>query len=708
MNTISLLIKYYIVHIVTIIYIQQGNSYTFKSTIIVTPAITFSPPSMSGHEQQSIAAPTEEDSFSRLVALRSSLMGNEESPARERISSAIFCCGERDCRSVGTNPIIEQQQEPWYVTLQCPSHRCQCRHWIICRCCGTKLTQKGQHNRNKTHNDAVPLFTHNSPFDLESDEADGCNQMDISQHDITMEECNNYDDDANNDDPDADELPAPTRVLHKILDFNDHEHMSALGSTKDKEFYKAHITEGDGLQVIVRQSLGMHNCSLSELDVKIFAKLTHICSLVTHEICNEIGEVFELLYEKIEADKKDVDSETDDISGDDKPPLLKTNIPGSSAEFRKVFWDTDPSSRSLINQIPSPSYLPLGSSKSAVADMKDVVTQALALGYPVELMDQDTMSKASPDSIFNTKRAHEIWDEIPEDIKSQGVKVVLLQIWSDGFEPNSAKDNRGSAHVESIFLVPPDGESGNDNSFAIAFAAGSDKDHEEVHAAVSKAFNELSANVHYCYNKRTGRIEPFIVKLFNRLADWPERAQITGTGNHNGTLTGVSGQRANLSCEAAKCLPSCADCIEGRLRNVPRDTSCECFDWNIEDKRMIYPLPEEYPTNHLPIEDEGDTIYAIPSPSPNEPPIRFMSGRKLSFEYLIAMVKLARQNLIQRLWKKKETTCFLKNLALNTAQVQSASDEKTLSIRLQPLGSCYFVVWVSMLSHRCTLYSSEL
>ena len=65
-----------------------------------------------------------------------------------------------------------------------------------------------------------------------------------------------------------------------------------------------------------------------------------------------------------------------------------------------------------------------------------------------------------------------------QNIVESDVNHILMVLWSDGFDPNDTKDNRGSAHIITFSLLSNTNK--NDKNLSFICAVTSDKDDHQT------------------------------------------------------------------------------------------------------------------------------------------------------------------------------------------------------------------------------------
>jgi hypothetical protein len=229
--------------------------------------------------------------------------------------------------------------------------------------------------------------------------------------------------------------------------------------------------------------------------------------------------------------------------------------------------------------------------------------------------------------------------------------ILLAFLWSDGFEPNATKQNRGSVHAFLLtFGFNQDDPHSGTTTVLLALGPGDAKT-DDVEALLKQELEKLMKptgedNLFYVGESRT--VCRVFVQLYSLQEDRMERQSATrvlgGTSNH----TARWGWLADLSFQQ-HFLPSCSICYQGLLANV--DTSdyraaCGCCaNWEMEG--LTYPPPPDYPIDRLPAD------------SPELP------YRKLTFEGMTLAYREAYLKVSTAAWKISVGETFLKTEGVN-------------------------------------------
>ena len=196
-----------------------------------------------------------------------------------------------------------------------------------------------------------------------------------------------------------------------------------------------------------------------------------------------------------------------------------------------------------------------------------------------------------------TPRGKEVLHSIKVSSENCGaypnVIVVEVLIWSDGFEPNNVKQNRGSVWTlfASIGTPEQDVHSGC-NTYLVALGP-SGADHESVVCKLEFELHQLRQGLDvYCgAYKKILRVH---AQIYSAQQDAPERAAFTHVAAGNSTYTALSGYCGDLTATLVP-IPSCERCYQSLLDNDASDNTCtSCANWTCCG--LKYHTPPDYPS----------------------------------------------------------------------------------------------------------------
>ena len=240
---------------------------------------------------------------------------------------------------------------------------------------------------------------------------------------------------------------------------------------------------------------------------------------------------------------------------------------------------------------------------------------------------------------------------------SSNIKTIIVSRWSDDFEPNGAKDNRGSIWISTLTIqTVTSGAPGLSHVYPIAVGHKND-DHEEIERLILNdlkklnwTLNDLSLPV-TMYNGLTKQNEKVSVHLVACTQDQPERRGANGMLGGGSIYHARFGYSVDIS-QFIDTLPACIDCLndmEGVKGNdtwVPRDCNV-CHNWLIKDDLQLEFEPSsKFPTSEVPV---GGKLPSL----------------KLSYKQLLAAKSRAHQMYYSGEWTQEQFHEYLKYYCLS-------------------------------------------
>jgi hypothetical protein len=243
--------------------------------------------------------------------------------------------------------------------------------------------------------------------------------------------------------------------------------------------------------------------------------------------------------------------------------------------------------------------------------------------------------------------------------------ILLGFLWSDSFEPNATKQNRGSVHAFLLtFSFNQDDPHSGSTTVLLALGPG-DAPTDDVESLLKQELDKMMSPVgedNLFYVGEARRVCRVFLQLFSLQEDRIERQSVTRSLAGNSNTTARWGWIADLYYQQ-NFLPSCSICYQGLLANVDtgvyRQSSTCCANWDMEG--LTYPPPPGYPMERLPVDR----------------PILTFS--KLTFEGMDLACTEAFDKVSRGFWKVSSAEIFLKTEGVNAqygAQVVNAASNR--------------------------------
>ena len=196
-------------------------------------------------------------------------------------------------------------------------------------------------------------------------------------------------------------------------------------------------------------------------------------------------------------------------------------------------------------------------------------------------------------------------DDISTSYIKDDVRPVFLTLWSDDFEPNNLKDNRGSVWIQTLSIqTSGSGDLKNHHVYPIAVGP-KNHDHFNVMSLIWDDLKLLkSASGTPMYNGKTKKIEKISGHVLCVVMDQPECRAVNGLLGGGSTSMPRFGYRADLSQFTHQISP-CPDCwekliaVRGYDLWVPEPCN-RCFNWMAGDiYDMKYNPPKNFPASEM-------------------------------------------------------------------------------------------------------------
>jgi hypothetical protein len=178
--------------------------------------------------------------------------------------------------------------------------------------------------------------------------------------------------------------------------------------------------------------------------------------------------------------------------------------------------------------------------------------------------------------------------------------VVFLQLWSDSFEPNTTKTNRGSLWIATLTVMSSKATRGKIiNTFPMGLCRGSDGETQDViMSTIIQEINELSRNPTTFYYRDSPKVLKCFVRLHVVLQDQIERRKRYYILLGNSKPSSRWGYHASTIDTVINKIPACSDCLSSMRTNTWRYDSphiCPtCLNWDTTHCEGTVKLTHEY------------------------------------------------------------------------------------------------------------------
>ena len=328
----------------------------------------------------------------------------------------------------------------------------------------------------------------------------------------------------------------------------------------------------------------------------------------------------------------------------------RTRVPSSGREIRRVIMKGQ---HAIVRNTPRPEIVKLGPCH-AYASLKDCIQDLLGRGIPTDDTTGNYEEGQTVRTLGESRAANRLF---PQYSGNDGLETLKLWVveWSDDFEPNNNKTNRGSVWLKTVTVAPPRGtKTPLDNTYPVA-AGPKGESHEVVEDRFAEELKELAdPGRNVFYSKRHGGPVRVAVRLLASLQDQPERRSANHLMAGNGKFSGRFGYSVD-TCHVCEILPSCDSCFRSLLKGedvVPGSCGL-CMNWTMdpESDLMKFPPPAHYPPGLL---DESGLL----------------SFKRVTYEGLTTAVRETDSNVYDNAWDGKTAKAFLHAETVNHESIE--------------------------------------
>jgi hypothetical protein len=394
-----------------------------------------------------------------------------------------------------------------------------------------------------------------------------------------------------------DSVPLPSNtppIINYVLIHRTLRDLFGENSSNYLYYYHESLRKNSGFKAIMAKCLlstyALHS-SVSDFDVSLHFNLLKVLTSLSQRQRRSLAEVFSgVVYSNDHTRyNPSTDSESNaKITEDSTTSYIKIDLPISHQDFRRNYTH---GSNSLWCNLPHPDVFPFFSRNKychCYTKVKDCIAHFLASGgliLPPESICNEAVNKAQQISSL-------------ED----NVIPIFIKLWSDGFEINNVKQNRGRGAWSSTFTIfgtsnhiPPEDVSA---TFTLGICSSSDsKSQDVIYKRTIDEINSLYCNSTSFYYAHDSSVIKGRVIILLTTQDQPERRK------RNFLLLGNSKPSSrwgyvipNIEEINAK-LPSCTSCIENMKNNIwhyETSVCSDCFNWDSSLSNKKQKLSHKY------------------------------------------------------------------------------------------------------------------
>ena len=385
--------------------------------------------------------------------------------------------------------------------------------------------------------------------------------------------------------------PAATRQASSQIAFH------YIKRSASREYFRA-AAQGKGINYVITKALGQHNscANLDNQDVDMMMTLSRFVATLTRPQRENLGQV---LNKTTDATLR----HSELLRSRHRQDTFVVPVPMSKQRIRSIICD---GRNAVMPNLPHPDVHELGDHayllpSECVADFMahGLATQSRASStHPVQSLGRSPLAKVISDK-------NDQWS----------VTTIFLSLWSDDFEPNYSKGNRGSVWLFTMTMQTK-------TTSAVAFehvypiAVGPKaSNHGPVTRVIIDDMKSLERpsgqdSVTAMCNGATGQEEKVSAHLICVVQDQPERR------GFNGLLSGGKGHHARWghslnSQKVLDRLPPCRTCLNRTKTSIIQgfyapSTCADCFNFWESKEEMATTPDEDYPEEEMDLDPNLD------------------------------------------------------------------------------------------------------
>ena len=318
------------------------------------------------------------------------------------------------------------------------------------------------------------------------------------------------------------------------------------------------------------------------------------------------------------------------------------SIPLDTPSIRRLYTE---GTNSILQQLPHPNIVSIDG--HSYVPISEVIQDCLANDNPI--CDLKNVSK-----IYNEEEVQHIWDS--KNVKSivnliddshhdsnETIHIMIVR-WSDDFEPNNIKKNKGnSVWTMTITIIGSESNQHHEENTYIVAIGHKGADHSSVERRFLEDIRNINKNDQKYYVAYSKKIVSVRVHLIACVADLPERCDTCNISRGNSNYTTRWGYCSHIKV-LQKNLRACINCFDSCLKNINdlnfnMSTDCEnCLNWDFDRNNELtkFPVPSDFP------EDSTHVQF-----------------QKISFTEMISACEKAEIKYVHNQWTASQVTTYL-------------------------------------------------
>jgi hypothetical protein len=432
-----------------------------------------------------------------------------------------------------------------------------------------------------------------------------------------------------------------------------------------QEYFRAAST-GNGQRYLIAKALGQES-TMSNLDVDDIDMMMSLSHFVTTLTRNQRDLLAEVLCKTTAATRRQCEKEVSTKHTGKASVQQSIPVPTTKQQLRSIICEGN---RSLITNLPHPEVKTMDD--HAYVLPSECIADLLAHGtidfnhgrtiHQVQSLAESTLAK-----------------QIIEKNNQFQCKSVFLSFWSDDFEPNYSKGNRGSVWICTLTVQTADsGTPRINNVYPLAVGPKGSSHQRVVHLLLEDIKKlereEGKESAVEMYEGKTNSDVNVSAHLVCVTQDQPERR------GFNGLLLGGKAYHARWgwsfnTCVVHEKMPPCANCLS-ELQTTKRGETAElricndCFNFWNSPSEMNHDAEDDYPESEL---DDDIDLEGVTT--------KTLKCKQLSFSILKEVAKRTHDQIVAGEWTKATARAYLSRFCLNTQSqdelIQCASNTAT-------------------------------
>ena len=447
----------------------------------------------------------------------------------------------------------------------------------------------------------------------------------------------------------ADREEAPEREDNDATNMSEDEMSSGLGSEPVVEIprkcfsrnashkYFTDLQNNCGMENLVQRAVSRTDVTsgvLNKDDLSMFMGLSQFVATLSRTQRENLAEVLASTTETVKRQLRDSGPK-----GKSKSSVMSIEVPTTKQELRRLIWE---GKHAVFNNLPHPAVREV--CDHAYLLPSDCVADRLAHGIEFGC-GQEKMEMMVESSLAM---------KITETNHQQGCKTIFVTLWSDDFEPNYSKGNRGSVWLLTMTIQ----RYHNPNLSEVYPLAVGPKgaDHTAVTQIILQDLKTMEKRdgeePMHMFDGGTKTIEDVSVHLLAVIQDQPERRGFAGLLLGGSGFHGRWGYSADTA-QLVQRVPPCRRCLEYLESPIDgkewyRDgcTTCLCWFARPENATKMTP-PKNFPDDFT---DQNGEI----------------EMQKLTYALLKEISGRTHDKIVKGEWTNKEGKSYLSTYCFNT------------------------------------------